>query len=137
MLKTRLIEQAGPESAATYTPAPGSAAGTPKPTGRTLPKEADAREHFERLRLAAFAHRGFAGEGRRIPDRAGRESYALVSGDGPCPTVLVHGGVGNTIEWAEIAARLDGPVVIPDRPGFGLSHPHNYHHVDFRADAAR
>src|SRR6185437_7079136 len=104
---------------------------------RTLPKAADAREHFERLRLAAFAHRGFACEGRRIPDRAGRESYALVSGDGPCPTVLVHGGVGNTIEWAEIAARLDGPVVIPDRPGFGLSHPHNYHQVDFRADAAR
>src|SRR6185437_16520593 len=104
---------------------------------RTLPKAADAREHFERLRLAAFAHRGFACEGRRIPDRAGRETYALVSGDGPCPTVLVHGGAGNTIEWVEIAARLDGPVVIPDRPGFGLSHPHDYRRVDYRAHAAR
>jgi pimeloyl-ACP methyl ester carboxylesterase len=51
--------------------------------------------------------------------------------------VLVHGGVGNTIEWAEIAGRLDGPVVIPDRPGFGLSDPHNYHLVDFRVDAGR
>src|SRR5437763_9389687 len=130
MSKTRLIEPADPQSAATYTPTPGSAAGTPKPAGRTLSKEADAREQFERLRLAAFVHRGFAGEGRRIPDRAGRETYALVSGDGPCPTVLVHGGVGNTIEWAEIAARLDGSVVIPDRPGFGPSHPHDYHLVD-------
>jgi pimeloyl-ACP methyl ester carboxylesterase len=51
--------------------------------------------------------------------------------------VLVHGGVGNTIEWAEIAGRLDGPVVIPDRPGFGLSHPHDYHRIDYRADAVR
>ena len=78
-----------------------------------------------------------AGEGRWIPDRAGRETYALVSGDGPCPTILVHGGVGNTIEWAEIAARLDRPVVIADRPGFGLSHAHDYHRVDYRADAVR
>lgn len=137
MLKTRLIEPADPGSAATHTPTSGSAAVAPKPAGRTPPSGQDAREQFERLRLAAFARRGFAGEGRRIPGRAGRESYALVSGDGPCPTVLVHGGVGNTIEWAEIAARLDGPVVIPDRPGFGLSHPHDYHLVDFHADATR
>lgn len=44
--------------------------------------------------------------------------------------------VGATIEWAEIAARLDRPVVIPDRPGFGLSDPHDYRRVDFRGDAA-
>ena len=137
MLKTRLTEPADPESAATHPPTPRFAAATPKPAGRTLPKEPDAREQFERLRLAAFARRGFAGGGQRIADRAGRETYALVSGDGPCPTVLVHGGLGNTIEWAEIAARLDGPVVIPDRPGFGLSHPHDYHRIDYRADAVR
>jgi pimeloyl-ACP methyl ester carboxylesterase len=137
MLKTRLIEPADPESAATHTPTSGPAAPAAKPAGRTPPSGQDAREQFERLRLAAFAHRGFAGEGRRIPDRAGRESYALVSGAGPCPTVLVHGGVGNTIEWAEIVARLGGPVVIPDRPGFGLSHPRNYHRVDFRNEAER
>src|SRR4051794_31447034 len=110
---------------------------TTKPPGRTPPSGEDAREQFERLRLAAFAHRGFTGEGRRIPDSAGRDSYALVSGDGPCPTVLVHGGVGNTIEWAGIAARLAGPVVVPDRPGFGLSHPHDYRGVDYRAYAVR
>jgi pimeloyl-ACP methyl ester carboxylesterase len=49
----------------------------------------------------------------------------------------VHGGVGFTIEWAEIAAHLDSRVVIPDRPGFGLSYPHDYRRVDYRADAAR
>lgn len=135
-MKTRSIEPTDSGSAATHTAASGLAAGAPKPGGRTHPSGQDAQERFEQLRLAAFAHRGFVGHGRRVPDRAERESYALVSGGGPCPTVLVHGGVGFTIEWAEIAARLDGPVVIPDRPGFGLSYPHDYHRVDFRADAA-
>ena len=136
-METRLIEPADLGPAATHTPTSGPAAAAPKVARRTNPSGQQARERFEQLRLAAFARRGFAGEGRRVPDRAGRESYALVSGDGRCPSVLVHGGVGFTIEWAEIAARLDGPVVIPDRPGFGVSYPHDYHRVDFRADAAR
>lgn len=127
-------EPADPASTAASA-APAAAA--PDPRAGTQRTGQDARERFEQLRLSAFTRRGFAGEARRIPEHAGRETYALVSGDGPCPTVLVHGGVGFTIEWAEIAARLDGPVVIPDRPGFGLSHPHEYHSVEFRADAAR
>jgi pimeloyl-ACP methyl ester carboxylesterase len=114
----------------------GLAAAGSKLAGRGGPGGQDARERFGQLRHAAFAGRGFAGEGRRIPDRAGRESYALVRGKGPCPTVLVHGGVGTTIEWAQVAARIDRPVVIPDRPGFGLSDPHDYHQAGFRAGAA-
>jgi pimeloyl-ACP methyl ester carboxylesterase len=136
-MKTRTIEVADPGSATTHSSTSGLPLGAPELARRARPSGHDARDRFDQLRLAAFTHRGFAGEGRRIPDRAGRESYALVSGDGPCPTVLVHGGVGFTIEWAEIAARLEGPVVIPDRPGFGLSNPHDYHRGDIRADAAR
>jgi pimeloyl-ACP methyl ester carboxylesterase len=136
-MKNRAIEptEPGPASAHAGEPSGLTAAG-PKLAGRADPSGQRAREHFGQLRRAAFADRGFAGEGRRIPDRAGRESYALVAGDGPRPTVLVHGGVGFTIEWAQIAARLDGPVVIPDRPGFGLSDPRIYHRADFRADSA-
>ena len=92
---------------------------------------------FEERRLAAFTRRGFAGGARRIPDHAGRETYVLVSEDSPCPTVLVHGGVGNTIEWADLVPKLVNPAVIPDRPGFGLSSRVDYRQVDFRADAAR
>ena len=125
-MNNRVTRPAGPG------PAPAHAGETPALTAAGQ----DARERFGQLRRAAFARRGFAAGGRRIPDRAGRETYALVAGDGPRPTVLVHGGAGSTIEWAQIAARLDGPVVIPDRPGFGLSDPHDYHGVDFRADAA-
>ena len=102
------------------------------PTG-----DADQRRQFEERRLAAFRRRGFSGVGRRIPDHAGRETYILVSEESPCPTVLVHGGVGNTIEWADLAPQLETPLVIPDRPGFGLSYPIDYRRLDFRAEAAR
>ena len=98
---------------------------------------ASERQEFEDRRLAAFARRGFVGKGRRIPDPAGRETYVLISEESPCPTVLVHGGVGNTIEWADLAPRLVKPPIIPDRPGFGLSSRIDYRRVDFRADAAR
>lgn len=98
---------------------------------------AELKAQFEARRLAVFHQRGLAAEGRRIADAAGRDTYVLVSGDGPCPTVLVHGGVGNTIEWADIAPQLTGPIVIPDRPGFGLSFPQDYRRVDYRVDAAR
>jgi pimeloyl-ACP methyl ester carboxylesterase len=91
---------------------------------------------FEQRRLAAFRRRGLAVEGCRIADVAGRVTYALVSGDGPCPTVLIHGGVGNTVEWADLAPQLIGPIVIPDRPGFGLSYSQDYRRVDYKGDAA-
>jgi len=136
-MSNRVIEPAEPEPASAHVGGTsGLTAAGPEPAGRANPSGQHAREQFGRLRRAAFAHRGFAGEGRRIADRAGRESYALVAGDGPRPTVLVHGGVGFTIEWAQIAARLDGPVVIPDRPGFGLSDPRDHDRAGFRADSA-
>jgi pimeloyl-ACP methyl ester carboxylesterase len=136
-MSNRVIEPAEPEPASAHAGGTsGLTAAGPEPAGGADPSGQHARERFGQLRRAAFADRGFAGDGRRIADRGGRQSYALVAGDGPRPTVLVHGGVGFTIEWAPIAARLDGPVVIPDRPGFGLSDPHDYHRADFRADAA-
>jgi pimeloyl-ACP methyl ester carboxylesterase len=44
--------------------------------------------------------------------------------------------VGTATEWILIAPRLGGPIVIPDRPGFGLSYGIDYRAVDFRAAAA-
>ena len=118
--------------------APRSVATDPLTSPGAYPEgAAEQRREFEERRLAAFRRRGFSGVGRRIPDHAGRETYVLVSEESRCPTVLVHGGVGNTIEWAELAPKLGTPLVIPDRPGFGLSYPVDYGRVDFRADAAR
>jgi len=35
-----------------------------------------------------------------------------------------------------LAGRLEGPLVVPDRPGFGLTYPVDYRKVDFRSEAA-
>ncbi len=96
----------------------------------------DPWQRFERARLDVFRAHGLDGRSRRIPGRTGRETYAIVCGDGPRPTVLVHGGFGPASEWALVAGRLAGPLVIPDRPGYGLTYRVDYRRVDFRQDAA-
>jgi pimeloyl-ACP methyl ester carboxylesterase len=95
----------------------------------------DPRERFERDRLALFSRWGVEGQSRRIPDRRGRETYAVAVGDAS-PTVLVHGGLSDASEWALLAGGLDRPLVIPDRPGYGLSYRIDYRKLDFRRDAA-
>lgn len=96
----------------------------------------DPRARFERDRLALFARHGFAGESRWVADRQGRRSYMLGRGEGPCPTVLIHGGLSEAGEWALLAGRLPGHVVIPDRPGCGLSYRIDYTGADYRKEAA-
>jgi pimeloyl-ACP methyl ester carboxylesterase len=97
----------------------------------------EARSRFETDRLAFFAAEGFVGEGRRIPDQRGAATYVIVGGDGSPSRVLVHGGLSESTNWAPLAGRLTGRLVIPDRPGYGLSSPIDYRKVDdFFAAAA-
>jgi len=92
---------------------------------------------FERERLALFARRGFRGESRWVTDRQGRRTYLIGRGEGRCPTVLVHGGLSQASEWSLLAGRLPGHVLIPDRPGCGLSYRIDYRSVaDYRQAAA-
>lgn len=92
---------------------------------------------FERERLASFERNGFVGSSRRLTDGAGRTTYAIVRGEGRHPTVLLHGGLSEASEWSLLAGRLGAHVVIPDRPGCGLSYPIDYLKVDdYRAAAA-
>ena len=95
-----------------------------------------SREAFERDRLALFARYGFQAESRWVRDREGRPTNLLVHGDGAHPTVLMHGGLSLAGEWARLAGRVPGHVVIPDRPGCGLSYPVDYRQVDYRKAAA-
>lgn len=90
---------------------------------------------FERKRLQLFAANGFAGESRRLVDRDGRETYMIVYGEGSHPTILLHGGLSEAGEWCLLAGRIPGRIIIPDRPGCGLSYRIDYRHVDFRTDA--
>lgn len=91
---------------------------------------------FERERLALFARYGFEGESRWVADRKGRSTYMIGRGEGSCPTVLIHGGLSQASEWALLAGQLPGHVIIPDRPGCGLSYPIDYRNVDYRTAAA-
>ena len=92
---------------------------------------------FEAQRLEFFATCGFMGESRRIPDRDGRETYLMAGGRGPRSRLLIHGGLSESTAWATLAGLLEGSVVVPDRPGYGLSYPIDYRQVDdFLEEAA-
>ena len=91
---------------------------------------------FERKRLQLFRDNGFAGEGRRVADRVGRETYLIGRGEGQRPTILVHGGLSEASKWFRLAERIPGRVIIADRPGCGLSYRIDYRGLDFRTEAA-
>lgn len=94
------------------------------------------RPEFESRRLALFAKYGFEGETRSVADSDGRKTYLIARGNGPYPTLLVHGGLSEASEWCLLASGLGDHVVIPDRPGCGLSYAIDYLGVDFRKHAA-
>lgn len=94
----------------------------------------DRRSQFEQARLDLFAAQGFDGDVTRI-QADGQETYALVRDGGPTATILLHGGVSAAEEWSGIAARLAGGLVIPDRPGSGLSSPAQYRGAELRGKA--
>lgn len=92
---------------------------------------------FEQERLALLARHGFQGASHWVADREGRRTYLIARGDGPCPTVLIHGGMSEASEWSLLAGRLPGHIMILDRPGCGLSYSIDYGRVDnFRHAAA-
>jgi pimeloyl-ACP methyl ester carboxylesterase len=104
---------------------------------RVVDVDLDSRlRRFERARLELFERHGFDGESRWIADRKGRRTYMIVRGDGPRPTLLIHGGLSQAGEWSPLAGRLPGHVLIPDRPGCGLSYSIDYRGVDYRVAAA-
>lgn len=91
--------------------------------------------HFERQRLELFARHGFVGESRYFVDRLGRRTYLIARDEGRHPTVLIHGGISQAGEWALLAGHLPGPLIMPDRPGCGLSYSIDYRGTDYRREA--
>lgn len=97
----------------------------------------EQEEQFESMRLELFERHGFKGASQRVANDSGDETYMVVGGEGPRTRVLVHGGLSESSHWAMLAGQLTGKVVIPDRPGYGLSHSVDYRQVDdFGAAAA-
>ncbi len=91
---------------------------------------------FERDRLEFFRQNGFAGRSRWFEDRSGRKTYAIVRDDGSRPTLVVHGGLAEASVWCPIARYLPGTVILPDRPGHGLSDTIDYTGLDYQREAA-
>ena len=90
-------------------------------------REAEER-YLESLRLDGEEH--FV----PLPGIGLRTRYREI-GDGP-PVLMVHGGGGTAVEWAGLAAHTHGfRLILPDRPGFGLTEPVDYRRVDLRAHA--
>ncbi len=93
-------------------------------------------EQFERARLELFARHGFEARVCRIAHADHGDTYALVREGPGTPLLLIHGGLAEASNWYSCAAMFEGKVVIPDRPGCGLSHAMNYRGVDYRRAAA-
>jgi pimeloyl-ACP methyl ester carboxylesterase len=101
----------------------------PAPLGGAM----DATE-FELARLCLFESYGFEASTRWVSTGDGTRTYAIVREGVGRPCVLLHGGLSQAGEWAQVAGRLSGPVVIPDRPGWGLSDRRQLTPTTFRAD---
>ncbi len=91
---------------------------------------------FERKRLQLFRDNDFAGDSQRVTDRDGRSTYLIGRGEGQRPTILLHGGLSEASIWCLLAGRIPGHVVVPDRPGCGLSYRIDYRRIDYRMAAA-
>lgn len=91
---------------------------------------------FERDRLALFARNGFAAKSRWFQEPSGRKTYALVRPGAGTTKLVIHGGMAEASVWYSMAGHLPGAVVIPDRPGHGLSDDIDYTGVDYRRAAA-
>ena len=87
---------------------------------------------YEAKRLQLFERHGFVGETRWVIDSEGRRTWVLDRVGETRPTVLIHGGLSQAGSWCLVVGKLAGRVVIPDRPGWGLSYPFDYRSTDFR-----
>ena len=76
---------------------------------------------FEQHRLELFKSHGFDASAASFADSDGHRTAAVVGGEGKLPVLLLHGMFNEAGEWALVAGKLSGSLVIPDWPGCGLS----------------
>lgn len=94
------------------------------------------RDSFERKRLAFMASQGCESEPALIVGQSGRSTYVMAAGAGTPIRLLIHGGLSEGSVWGPLAGRLEGRIVVADRPGCGLSDPIDYRKVQSYKNAA-
>jgi pimeloyl-ACP methyl ester carboxylesterase len=96
-----------------------------------------ATERYRRLQAAALKNRRLDYSERDVNIASlGLRAHVIEAGRGE-PLLLVHGGNGVGAHWIPLMARLVGwRMIVPDRPGCGLTDRFLYDGVDMRAHGA-
>ncbi len=101
-------------------------------------QEASDRELFTELQAQLLRHHGVQAASRFVHLKQPTiTTHVLEAGRGN-PVIILHGGDGEAVDWAALMGTLQDHARIygVDRPGFGLTEPFDYRHVDLRSHAA-
>lgn len=91
-------------------------------------------DHFLRLENEALRRRGVSASSRKVELAAPRLNVRVLEVGSGDPLVMIHGGNGYAAQFIPLLERLtDRRLIVPDRPGFGLSDPFLYDDVDMRS----
>jgi pimeloyl-ACP methyl ester carboxylesterase len=89
---------------------------------------------YGRLQAELLHRYGFDAHSRFLPLKQIPTRIHLLEGGSGDPVILLHGGAGIGAEHIDVAARLSKGfrVIVPDRPGHGLSDAFDYWRCDLR-----
>ena len=95
--------------------------------------EPSYEDRYGKLQAALFKRAGLAAQSRYVILPGVGRVHLFEAGSGE-PIVFLHGGAGIGADHIQVVARLAKRfrVVVPDRPGHGLSDPHDYGKQDLR-----
>lgn len=97
------------------------------------------RDRYQEAQAAVLEHYGTEATSRFVQlDDPPLRVHVLEAGRGE-PVVLLHGGGGMAAQMEPLLGRLADRyrVLVPDRPGCGLTDPFDYRGVDFRQHGVR
>lgn len=94
-----------------------------------------AAERFRRLQDVALAEAGVATTSRFIDVRTPPVRVHLLEAGAGDPVLLIHGGNSVAASWVPLLPQLASRfrLLMPDRPGCGLTTPFSYRNVDLRS----
>ena len=97
-----------------------------------------AAERFRRLQEVVLAGSGVAATSRFIDVRTPSLRVHLLEAGAGDPVLMIHGGNSVAISWAPLLTRLAPRfhLLMPDRPGCGLTTTFDYRGVDLRSHGA-
>ena len=95
-------------------------------------------DDFDRMQRRLYAQRGLAATSRTVELREPRVRVHVTEVGRGDPVILVHGGNSVAASWLPLVERLADRfrLVLPDRPGCGMTGPFDYRGVDLRRHGA-